>query len=289
MFTIENTQLSVAIDPKGAELQSIYNKVLHVEYMWSGDPAFWGKRSPVLFPIIGALKENTYYFNEKAYQLDRHGFAREMDFAVTAQTDSTITFTLESNKVTLVKYPFAFRFDIKYELNENSLKTTYSVSNTGQSTLYFSVGGHPAFKLPLVAETDYNDYYLEFNNPEYAGRWPISKDGLIETTPVEVFNQSNKLPLSKELFQKDALVFKGLSSNSVVLKCDKNTHGLTFDFTGFPYLGIWAAKNADFVCIEPWCGIADNVNADQQLVNKEGIQSLQPAKNFERTWSVTVF
>ncbi|MEO5593282.1 MAG: aldose 1-epimerase family protein [Chitinophagaceae bacterium] len=289
MITIENTHLRVVISPKGAELQSIYNKVLQMEYMWSGDPNFWGKKSPVLFPIVGTLKDDTYYYNEKAYQLGRHGFAREMDFSVTAQTAGTITFTLESNEATLAKYPFAFRFDVEYELTENSVKTTYRISNAGKSAMYFSVGGHPAFKIPVAEGAVYNDYYLEFNNPEHAGRWPISKDGLIETMSTEVFNQSNKLPLSKELFQKDALVFKGLSSNSVVVKCDKNTHGLLFDFTGFPYLGIWAAKNADFVCIEPWCGIADSVNTDQQLINKEGIHVLQPAKNFERTWSVTVF
>ncbi len=289
MFTIENTHLKVVISPKGAELQSIYNKVLQLEYMWGADPAFWGKHSPVLFPVIGALKGDTYYYGDKPYQLSRHGFAREMDFTVSAQSSSTIVFTLQSNEATLAKFPFAFRFDVKYELAENSVKTTYSISNTGTAAMYFSVGGHPAFKVPLTAGTAYNDYYLEFNNPEKAGRWPISADGLIETKPLEVFNQNNRLPLTKELFQKDALVFKGLSSNSVTLKTDKNAHGLLFDFTGFPYLGIWAAKNADFVCIEPWCGIADSVNADQQLINKEGIQSLQPAKNFERSWSVTVF
>ena len=289
MFTIENTHLSVVISPKGAELQHVINKVLQMEYMWGGDPAFWGKKSPVLFPIVGTLKDDTYYFNDKAYHLGRHGFAREMDFAVSAQTDSSITFTTQSNGATLEKYPFVFRFDITYELNENSIKTTYRITNAGASVMYFSVGGHPAFKVPLTTDTVYNDYYLEFNNPEHAGRWPISKDGLIEATPTEVFNQSNKLPLSKELFQQDALVFKGLLSNSVALRCDKNAHGLLFDFTGFPYLGIWAAKNADFVCIEPWCGIADSVHTDQQLVNKEGIHTLQPSKNFERTWSVTVF
>ena len=289
MFTIENTHLKVTISPKGAELQSIYNKVLQMEYMWNADPAFWGKHSPVLFPIVGTLKNDSYYFNDKQYQLGRHGFAREMDFAVSAQSSSIIVFTLQSNDETLAKFPFTFRFDVKYELNENSVKTTYSVTNNGNAAMYFSVGGHPAFKVPLTETTAYNDYYLEFNNGENAGRWPISKDGLIETAPTAVFHQSNKLPLTKELFQKDALVFKGLVSNSVMLKNDKNTHGLLFDFTGFPYLGIWAAKNADFVCIEPWCGIADSVNSDQQLINKEGIQTLQPAKNFERTWSVTVF
>jgi galactose mutarotase-like enzyme len=289
MFTIENTNLTVIISPKGAELQSIYNKELKQEYMWSGDAAFWGKHSPVLFPIVGTLKDDTYFFNDKTYHLGRHGFAREMEFTVTEQTSSTITLRLENNEDTLAKYPFAFRFDIRYELTDSSVKVTYSVGNTGQSAMYFSVGGHPAFKLPLMDGAGYNDYYLEFNHPEQAGRWPISKDGLIETIPVELLNNTNRLSLTKELFQHDALVFKGLSSNSVDLKSDKDVHGLSFDFTGFPYLGIWAAKNADFVCIEPWCGIADSVNNDQQLIKKEGIHALQPGKSFERSWSVTVF
>lgn len=289
MFTLENTALRVVISATGAELQSIYHKALQLEYMWNADPAFWGKHSPVLFPIVGTLKADTYYFSNTAYQLGRHGFAREMVFAVTAQDSSSITLSLQDTPATLAKYPFAFRLDIRYELNDTSLKLTYSIHNTGNSVMYFSVGGHPAFKLPLTASAAYSDYYLEFNHPENAGRWPISKDGLIESPPAEVFHQSNRLPLSKELFQDDALVFKGLSSNSVLLKTDKDSHGILFDFTGFPFLGIWAAKNADFVCIEPWCGIADSVDTDQQLVNKEGIHALQPAKNFERTWSVTVF
>ncbi len=289
MFTIENTHVRVVINSKGAELQSIFNKITQLEYMWSGDPAFWGKHSPVLFPIVGTLKDDTYYFNDKAYKMGRHGFAREMNFSVTVQTADSITFTLESDDSTIAKFPFAFRFDIKYELILNSIKTTYSVSNKGDALMYFSVGGHPAFKVPITNGVEYNDYYLQFNHPEHAGRWPISKEGLIENRQEDVFSHNNKLLLTKELFQKDALVFKGLLSNSVALKCNKNAHGLLFDFTGFPYLGIWAAKDADFVCIEPWCGIADSVKTDQQIVNKEGIHSLQPNKKFERTWSVSVF
>jgi galactose mutarotase-like enzyme len=192
MFTIENTLLRVVISPIGAELQSIYHKTLQIEYMWGGDPAFWGKHSPVLFPVVGTLKGDTYYFDNHPYQLGRHGFAREMVFAVTAQTGESITFSLQDAPETLVKYPFAFRFDIRYELTDSSVKVTYSVHNTGKSVLYFSVGGHPAFKLPLAAAAAYSDYYLEFNHPENAGRWPISKDGLIETTPTEVFLQQRR-------------------------------------------------------------------------------------------------
>jgi len=289
MYSLENEYLTIAVNSKGAELQRVFGKKDQIEYMWNGDPAFWSKHSPVLFPVVGALKADTYYLNDKAYQLGRHGFARDMEFAVTTQSADRLVFTLESNAETLFKYPFAFRFDISYELFQNSIKVSYRVGNTGKSILYFSVGGHPAFRIPLTADTVYSDYYLEFNQRERAGRWPISKDGLIESRPVELLNDTNQLPLTKELFQKDALVFKGLLSNSVALKSDKTKHGLRLDFTGFPYLGIWAAKNADFVCIEPWCGIADSVDTDQQLATKEGIHSLQPAKDFERTWSVTVF
>jgi galactose mutarotase-like enzyme len=289
MFRINNTQLTVLISPIGAELQSIYNSGQQLEYMWNGDPVFWAKRSPVLFPIVGTLKDDTYYFNDKVYQLSRHGFGRDLPFTVTAQNAASIVFSLESNAVTLARYPFDFRFDIRYELTDTSVKVTYSISNTGKSPMYFSVGGHPAFKVPLGGDTTFSDYYLEFNQPEQAGRWPISKDGLIETASTELLNNTDRLPLTKELFLKDALVFKGLASNSVTLKSDRDPHGLSVDFTGFPYLGVWSAKNADFVCIEPWCGIADSVATEQQLVKKEGIHVLQPAKNFERSWSVTVF
>jgi galactose mutarotase-like enzyme len=151
--------------------------------------------------------------------------------------------------------------------------------------MYFSVGGHPAFKVPLEEDRAYTDYYLEFENPEDAGRWPISKDGLIEAVPVPIL-KGRKIPLDKKLFQQDALVFKKLASQSISLKSDHTPHGIEFSYKGFPYLGIWAAKNADFVCIEPWCGIADSVNTSQQLREKEGINSLEPEQYFIRSWSV---
>ncbi len=289
MYQLENEELKVAIRSKGAELDSIYSKRAATEYMWSGDPAFWAKKSPVLFPVVGTLKNDTYYFDGKAYQLPRHGFAREMEFTVTKQTATSMVFTLESNEATLSKFPFHFRFDITYSIEEDQLSVSYSVVNTGEKNMYFSVGGHPAFKVPLAAGLAYEDYYLEFSETENTGRWPISKDGLIEEAPVPLLNNAIRLSLTKALFEKDALVFKYLASDRVTLKTEKDLHGLTFYTDGFPYLGIWAAKNADFVCIEPWCGIADSVNTDQQLENKEGIELLAPQGSFTRTWIVTVF
>ena len=285
-YTIQNDHLSIAVQAKGAELVSLYNKKEKLEYMWSGDPAFWGKYSPVLFPIIGELKNNTYYYNNKAYQLSRHGFARDMDFAVVEQTTSSIGFSLLSNTDTLQKFPFEFAFDIIYLLQQDRLTVTYRVKNTGKDDMYFSVGGHPAFKVPIVEGTGYDDYYLEFNKTENAGRWPISAAGLIETDAEPFLSNTNKLPLRKELFYRDAIVFKNLRSDTVRLRSSKHDKGIEFDFSGFPYLGIWAAKDAGFVCIEPWCGIADPVNSSQQLTEKEGINRLAPGSVFERSWGV---
>lgn len=289
MFSIENDHLSVSIGSTGAELKSLYNKSAGLEYMWDADPAFWAKTSPVLFPIVGSLKDDQYYFADKSYKLSRHGFAREMDFAVTDQTNSSITLTLTSSDATLKKFPFSFRFDIVYSISNDQLQVTYRVTNTGDESMYFSVGGHPAFKVPLIPGSDYTDHYLEFNNSEKAGRWPISKEGLIETAPVPLLNNTRLLPLTKELFFQDAIVFKELDSTSVSLLSSRSPHGLQFDFSGFPYLGIWAAKNADFVCIEPWCGIADPVTSNQQLTGKEGINILSAGDVFERSWKVKVF
>lgn len=289
MFTIEDQQLRINIHPRGAELQSIYHKGSQTEYMWSGDPAVWAKHSPLLFPIVGTLKDNIYYYEGKPYQLPRHGFARDRDFAVEMQASDSIRFLLKSDAASLKVFPFAFELRISYDVIGGVLTTTYHVTNPDKTPLYFSVGGHPAFKVPLAPDTTYTDYYLEFDQTENAPRWPISKDGLIERESQPLLDNTNKLPLTKDLFAKDALVFKGLKSTSVTLKSAGDSRGLTLVFPGFPFLGIWAAPGADFVCIEPWCGIADSVDSNQQWTDKEGINKLDAGGSFERSWTLKVF
>ncbi|MEO6001048.1 MAG: aldose 1-epimerase family protein [Chitinophagaceae bacterium] len=289
MFTIENDLLTVNVTSKGAELDSIYHKRNKLEYLWSADPTVWGKKSPILFPIVGTLKNNTYYYEENAYVLSRHGFAREHNFTLVEQSENSVSLSLKSDAETLKKFPFIFELIIAYTVVENSLTVTYKVINEDNKIMFFSVGGHPAFKVPLVPETRYEEYYLEFDKKESAGRWPISPDGLIESIPTPLMENTDRITLSRELFYQDALVFKHLSSHQVSLKSDKTTHGFIFDFTSFPYLGIWAAKNADFVCIEPWYGIADTVNSNQQLPEKEGIQKLEAGETFKAVWSVQLF
>ena len=287
---IENDHLIVKIKSKGAELFSINGKKTQQEYLWNADPAFWAKTSPILFPIVGTLKDSTYYYNDKAYSLPgRHGFARDEEFTVEDQAKDTITFLLSSTPESLAKYPFAFTLRVQYELKEQFLFTTYTIDNTGEEEMYFSVGGHPAFKVPLADGLKYDDYFLEFNKRENVERWPISKDGLIETEPQPFLQNTNRLPLKHDLFYNEAIVLKDLQSDIISLKSARDAHGFDFHFKGFPYLGIWAQKDADFVCIEPWYGISDSVTHDQQLITKEGIEQLEPGDSWSEGWKVKFY
>lgn len=289
VYHLSNDHLLVSISDKGAELQSIVHHTTKLEYMWSGDPAFWGKKSPVLFPIVGGLKNNQYHFNDKRYQLGRHGFARDRVFEIAAQTDHAILFSLSADDTSLAVYPFRFVFSVGYRLEKNTIHVTYTVKNTDQQDLYFSLGAHPAFAVPLVEGTAFEDYYLQLNKKEDAGIWPLSDEGLIKENAEAFFQHTDQIPLQKSLFYGDALVFKSLRSDSISILCNKHPHGLHLTYRDFPYMGIWSTKDADFVCIEPWCGIADSIHSSGVLQEKEGIHRLNAGETFERSWSVTLF
>jgi galactose mutarotase-like enzyme len=289
MVTLENDFLIVKIKPKGAELNSVFNKLTGLEYMWGGDPKVWGKTSPVLFPIVGQLKSNTYLYKEKSWSLPRHGFARDMEFVVDEESKTSATFSLTDSEASLQKYPFQFTLLVEYVLHDDSLQVLYRVKNNDDEPMYFSLGAHPAFKVPLIQGTLYNDYYLQFNHEENFMRWPISQEGTIETAPYQMQSDKSRINLTKELFAEDALVFKNLKSDVISIRSDKHGHGLDFGFSKFPFMGIWAAPQADFVCIEPWCGIADSVLHNQKLEMKEGINLLNKGDLWERSWKVKFY
>jgi galactose mutarotase-like enzyme len=286
MITLQNETLTAVIAAKGAELQQLTNN--SINYLWSGHAAYWGKYSPVLFPIVGGLKNDQYFYNGKQYTLPRHGFARDRDFAAQQLSNTEAVFTLRNDEKTMAVYPFAFTLKIIYKLTKNGLACTYEVFNPGHEVLPFSVGAHPAFAVPLTEGLQYNDYFLEFNKAENLQRWKLL-NGLIATHAEALPAENNKLPLHSSLFYEDAIVLKDLQSNCITMASTKNGHGLRFYFNGFPYFGIWAAKDAPFICLEPWCGIADSVNHNQQIMEKEGINLLNPGEHFERTWSVECF
>ncbi len=288
-ITLENNCLKISVKSKGAELYSVFRKDCQLEYMWGGDPSVWGKTSPILFPIVGTLKNNTFIYGGESYTLPRHGFARDSEFEIAELDQQHVVFLLKESVDSLKNYPFTFELFVKYALDTDVLKVTYEVKNTATKPLYFSIGAHPAFKVPLTKETQYEDYFLEFDAIENARRWPINKEGLIAPVAVPFFNDSSRIDLSHKLFQDDALVFKDIRSNKIYLKTDRDVHGLEFSFEGFPFLGIWAAKGGNFVCIEPWCGIADSSDHNHLLNNKEGIQTMPAGDIWTRQWEVKCF
>jgi galactose mutarotase-like enzyme len=289
MILIENAFVKAVFSAKGAELQSFKSKETDTEYFWSGDPQYWGKFSPVLFPIVGGLKGNTYFFNGQKYKLPRHGFARDRDFKAEQLSTTTVIFTLTDDEDTLKVYPFKFSLSLHYKIEGRSLSCTYHVVNTDhKDTMLFSVGGHPAFAAPVDHELTYDDYFLTFNKDTELVHHKIDSDLITDETGT-IKLEEHVLQLNHKLFYEDALVFKTLKSDRITLRNRKNPRGLHFDFEGFPFFGIWAAKDADFVCLEPWCGIADGSDHDQNLETKEGIVALPAGENWERSWSVSCF
>jgi galactose mutarotase-like enzyme len=285
MIRLQNELLTVHVSSKGAELQAIHHRVHDIEYLWQGDPAYWAKRSPILFPIVGQLRGNAYQLGGRLYTMSRHGFARDLTFAVEAATDTAARFSLTDSDATRAQYPFSFQLLVTYTLEQDRLETCYEVVNTGEGEMYFSIGGHPAFRVPLTGGGEYEDYFLELEHPESAPRWEL-EDGLLKR-PVPFLHNTTRIPLTKELFYRDALVFKNLSSRHISIKSEATPHGLSLHFPDFPYFGIWAAADAPFVCLEPWDGIADAADHSGDFTQKEGILRLAPGHKYKRCWTVT--
>ncbi|MEZ4830024.1 MAG: aldose 1-epimerase family protein [Bacteroidia bacterium] len=289
METIRNNVLEISVITEGAELCSIRSLATSREYMWEGNPEIWGSHAPVLFPIVGTLKDQTYFHNGKAYELPRHGFfRRNAKVTLLEKSSAHLTFGLKSDPESLSVYPFDFEAKIIFSLDGNKIRVTHNVKNTGTGEMLFSIGGHPAFKCPLNEGETYEDYQLIFEKEEFLHTWDLNEGGIIEKEGRLVMDHSNILPLHKNLFDHDALIFKYPVSNSVSLAHHTQGVVVKVDFTGWPYLGIWAKPQAPFVCIEPWLGIADSADTDQQLSQKEGILSLAEGKVFEATFSIEI-
>ena len=289
MYTIKNEFLEVSVQKTGIELCSIKSVASGKEYMWGANPDVWGSYAPVLFPIIGSLKDDGYTFNGKEYSLPKHGMIRHnQDIELVDSSSNSLTFRLKYNDDTLKMYPFKFEFITKYSIEGNKLIVAHEVINHGDEELLFSLGGHPAFKCPVNEGEKYEDYFLEFEKVEDAPTWVLHKNGLQSDESRPVFNNSNIIPLHAHLFEDDALIFKNLKSSVVWLKSKKSDQVLTFNYKGFPYLGIWAKPNADFVCIEPWMGVTDSWDTDRKFETKEGIMTLEGRGKFDAFYSMEI-
>ncbi|GAB3934533.1 aldose 1-epimerase family protein [Mucilaginibacter myungsuensis] len=287
MTVIENEYLKASIDHKGAQLSSLIDKATGREIMWHGDA--WPSHAPNLFPVVGSVINSQIVVDGKTYDLPpRHGFARGSDFSIKETNGTHAKFSLKYSEATLKMYPYKFDFQVIYDLIDNALRITYKVLNLDERTIYFSVGGHPAFNVPFNEGENYEDYYLEFEIEEPLDTHLLGSDGFFngQTEPVKL--EGRNLPLTREMFAKDALVFVHPQSRQVAIRSTKHNESLTVQFPHFPYLGIWAKPGADFVCIEPWLGHADVSGKPVELKNKAGIQKLVHGHVFDASYYISI-
>jgi len=281
MTTIENEYLRVSIRPQGAELTSVFNKKTNTEHLWDANPAIWPWHAPNLFPIVGGLVDDTLHVDGSTYHMTRHGFTRTSTFKKIESARTHAKYVLNFSEDTLAAYPYKFEFQILYDLIDNALRVSYKVVNHDDKTIYFSVGAHPAFKVPFNAGEAYEDYYLEFELSEPLETHLLSSTGNFDGQKARVPLTNKKLALTRELFANDALVFKHVRSREVSLRSTKNDNFLSVEYPHFNYLGIWAKYGADFVCIEPWLGCSDTDGKITDIKQKEAIQRVDKGHVFE--------
>ena len=271
--------LEVKTVKKGAELVSV--KANGIEKIHDGE-SFWNRHSPVLFPIVGKLKNGKTIIENKEYEMGQHGFARDMEFE---QIDEN-SYVLKSNEQTKEKYPYDFELYISYEVEKNKVTTKYKVVNKDTRLMYFGLGGHPAY----AGEYSSGKYRLEFEDIEDRLEIYQLQDGLLKKEPEKLskFFRENRIFLDEKTFENDALIIKNINSSKIYLKTETKTI-FAFEFKGFPFLGVWSKPGAPFVCIEPWQNHTDDVNSTGNLKDKENIITLEPNQEFTAEYSVEFF
>lgn len=285
---IENEFLIATIAEDGAELISLKSKKHNIEYIWQGNPAFWGRHAPVLFPVVGRLKDDQYTYENKAYPMSQHGFARDSLFEVIEHGSELVSLSLKSSKQTKEVYPFDFELILSYALEADNLVVNYQVENTGNADMYFSIGGHPAFNVPLEQSLTFDDYYLSFSPKKSRTQIPLV--GPFADFEHKTLGQTNtSLDIRRELFKEDAIIFETKGANAFTIESDEGPHSISLSYADMPYVGIWSPypQEAPFVCIEPWCGIADEINATGNLVDKKGINKLGVSDVFKTHYTLT--
>lgn len=290
--TLENNNLTVSILEHGAELQSVYNKAADIEYIWGADPKYWGRHASNLFPIVGRLKGDQYKYKEETYYMNQHGFARNMDFSVVEQSKQSVVFRLVDTEATHRIYPFKFQFDIVYTLSEDDkLNVQYKVYNPDDiETLFFSCGGHPAFNLPLDGG-QFKDYYISFSPEKHYKRERLVGPYLNLHNSTDMDTQI-PLRMRHEDYYDDAIILNlQRQPISLLLARLANQHGLRFNIKNAQYVGIWTprGKDAPFIAIEPWWGIADTVDATGDIENKFGINVLAAGDTFVGEYELHFF
>lgn len=289
LHSINNNFLKLTVNEIGMEIISLISLSNNLELIWEATPSIWASSAPVLFPIVGGLKDGEFYFEGNTYKMLKHGIVRGSSKAkLIESSESHLMFEVVWDEESLKVYPFKFRFLVSFILVDHKLMVHHEVINQDSKALYFSLGAHPAFKVPLFENEVYSDYSLEFEHTEIASTWLLDTQGTISNTQEMVLDDTSTLPLHEDLFNKDALIFKDLKSRKVTLQSKKSGRILSVIYPDFKYLGIWAKPKASFVCIEPWLGVADSTNHSKKLEEKEGIIKLDISSHFEAEYEIEV-
>jgi galactose mutarotase-like enzyme len=288
MYQLINEELVVDIAGMGAELKSIRDSKTHREFLWQGDPRYWGRTSPILFPLVGNYKNKEIRHEGKVYPLSQHGFARDMKFSLLEHIDQTIWFELFSTAKTLESFPFLFSLKVGYRLEGRCVTVMWKVANIGKETMYFSIGGHPAFNCPIDEKVKQTDCYLKFDVKDKIVSRSINPAGLV-VDQFETFTlRDGYMPIKKGLFDKDALIIENQAHRVALTGADRLPY-VTVTFEA-PLFGLWspAGKNAPFVCIEPWYGRSDHNDFTGDLSQREWGNQLAAEQEFDAAYTILV-
>jgi len=282
LYTIENDTLLCKIESVGAEIRSLTVKRTGREHIWPINPAVWGSSSPVLFPAIGSIKDGMISHKGKDYAMTKHGIIRNnRDLEFQKLSSGQCAFSLKSSEKTNSRYPFDFRFSVDYKLLENRLIMTYIIENKDNDSLYFSCGGHTAYRLHLDDLTQLADYVIEFpGHITHLVAETLGSSGLLSYRQRNYNLENHCLKLSDSIFSEDALIFEGIDFDWVRLRRQKAKKGIVVRFKDYPNLALWSKPKADYVCIEPWLGLPDREDESVQLTEKKTYQQLKPQKRF---------
>lgn len=284
MITLHNDQLTVVISEKGAELQSICAADGY-EYLWQGDPAVWGRRAPVLFPICGRLPDNEYIYEGNSYQMGGHGFARDTVFDVETVSDTAVTLKTQDSAATRAIYPFGFEFRVTVALEGRSVAVTYAVHNTEDTPLYASFGSHEGYRCP----EGLGEYDLILPEPRTLDTYLVSAEtGYITAETKRPFDNSAVLSLSYDWFAVDALVFKHPQLSQITLRNRRTGRGVTVAFEGAQNLLVWSKPDAPLICIEPWWGMGVCDGDGKEFAEKTDIHRVEDGQTFATTHTITV-
>jgi galactose mutarotase-like enzyme len=283
MISIENKTFRASIRLKGAELASLQHKASGCELMWQADPEIWGGSAPILFPIIGKLKNGKTNIGGTEYEIPKHGLIRNLEATPIEQSSDSVRLRFESNVQTLETYPFSFVFDVIFQLTETGLAVDYEVTNSGDETMRFTIGSHPAFALDAVLGSS-----IEFSQPETLDLYGLSAKGLLFKRVGRWFKREQLIQLSDRIFKDGALIFKNIQSHSIRLKTAGDRPILEIDLRNHPHLGLWSKPGAPFVCIEPWYGFDDASNSDGIFENKPNMLTLEAGNTFQTGYAVRV-